>query len=676
MINQTKVILNKYNQAIEDMDDVSLLNLVEDRYNDMKTSVIREQAEKFWDEADTQFTAISVRDDYGSLQISLPMEQNLIDTYEGRVSGKIIFDIQPDGKQADVDELQPAQYATEFYLEWWNNRGNGFYDEVPIIRRSKARYWTALTFIGLENKTSLNYKIKEWAEISDIDALENKDNYEPYIVDAWEFFPKHLNIRSVFIDEKILGQRDIQEAEDVIIEKVMSLDKANFIRGKRKWYKNIDQLKESSITDDQKKNKDEYSKNQVVIRFYYNNLSKDYIVYAPNDKLVLHKSKMLYNHGKLPIESVQHYSDENNFYGIGIPRKIKYLKWYKSEVMQAILDGAAKSTGLNFIVGNDWQIEDRQMGGNGVNVWRTTVGAEQVQQVRPGIEQWLLAILNVLDDLVVQDTGENVRATIDMQTDKVGIVEVMEENKAIRHKSVDENWNIYLDRVLTMMISNIAQFVPTLMSKTTTIKQGAEEVTKIEYPYIRIKDTVVKKEKGKFIFEKEDNYGKLWYFELKPGSIPVGLWVKVVTPSTHSALPLVKKENITKWIDNKMTLANLAALDETGEMMAKLKETINISDTNDWINDVYGFEDKIKSQTGKDKQKKINMEKVEKLKQMMWIDLQANQQPNGQSMEVPVTNQEQTAPSYAQGQGLQDTTTWIWTKETGMPAPEPVQGLS
>jgi hypothetical protein len=33
------------------------------------------------------------------------------------VSGKIIFDIQPDGKQADVEELQPAQYATEFYLE-------------------------------------------------------------------------------------------------------------------------------------------------------------------------------------------------------------------------------------------------------------------------------------------------------------------------------------------------------------------------------------------------------------------------------------------------------------------------------------------------------------------------------------------------------------------------------
>jgi len=62
--------------------------------------------------------------------------------------------------------------------------------------------------------------------------------------------------------------------------------------------------------------------------------------------------------------------------------------------------------------------------------------------------------------MVVQDTGENIRATIDMQTDKVGIVEMMEENKAVRHKSVDENWNLFLDKALTMMLSNLAQFAP------------------------------------------------------------------------------------------------------------------------------------------------------------------------------------------------------------------------
>ena len=147
MAKQTKVILYQYQQAIEDMDDVSLLNVLDERYSLMSSSTIREKQEKFWDEADKQFTSLTVRDSYGNLQVSLPMEQNLIDTYEGRSSGKILFDIQPDGKQADVEELQPAQYSMEFYLEGGNNRGNGFYDEAPIIRRQKARYGTAFTFV-------------------------------------------------------------------------------------------------------------------------------------------------------------------------------------------------------------------------------------------------------------------------------------------------------------------------------------------------------------------------------------------------------------------------------------------------------------------------------------------------------------------------------------------------
>jgi hypothetical protein len=36
-----------------------------------------------------------------------------------------------------------------------------------------------------------------------------------------------------------------------------------------------------------------------------------------------------------------------------------------------------------------------------------------------------------------------------------------------------------------------------------------------------------------------------------------------VTPSSTNILPLIKKDAITKWIDNKLKLAQLAALDQT-----------------------------------------------------------------------------------------------------------------
>jgi len=661
----TKVELFQYKSSIEDMDDLKLIEFLDNRFSDMSSATIRKNKELDWDKFDRQFTALSVRDQYGNLKVNLPMEQNLIDTYEGRNTGKLIFDIQPDWKQADIEELQPAKYAMEFYLEWWDNKGSWFYEVAPRLRRGKAKYWTAFAFVWLENNKQLKFKIKDWADILSIADLENKENYEPYILDAWEFFPKDLDIRSVYVDEKALNQPDIQKAEDCFVEKMMSLDKINFVRWKSNWYRNIDKLSESTYDEDKKNNKDHQAKNQVLIRFYYNSLSKDYIIYAPDNSVIIHKSKMLYNHWKLPIESVQHYSDDNCLYGIGICEKIKYLKWFKSEIMQSILDNAAMSSWLNFVIWNSWEIEDWNLWGNWINMWRTTVWAEQIQQLQPQINSWLISILNILDDLVVQDTWENVRAIIDMQTDKVGIVEMMEENKAIRHKSVDSNWNLFLDRILTMMLSNIAQFVPTLLCKTETIKQWKKEVTKIEYPYIRIKDAVVKKKNGKMIIDKEDNYGKLWYFELKPWTLSEWLWVKIVTPSSTNILPLIKKDAITKWIDNKLKLAQLAALDQTWQMMQKLQSTINFQELNDWINDVYWFEDKLKSKTGKDKIKDLNMKKVERIRAMLewwvptpedwWQLLQNNQQPNvWQNTWVPMTDKDEEAWSTIEDIAIQD----------------------
>jgi len=90
----------------------------------------------------------------------------------------------------------------------------------------------------------------------------------------------------------------------------------------------------------------------------------------------------------------------------------------------------------------------------------------------------------MLDDLVVQDTGDNVRAPIDAMSDKVGIVEIMEANKAVRQSAVDENYNIGLDNVLTMMLSRIKQFAPALLSEK--IKDEKGNVIKTIFPRITI----------------------------------------------------------------------------------------------------------------------------------------------------------------------------------------------
>jgi hypothetical protein len=37
-----------------------------------------------------------------------------------------------------------------------------------------------------------------------MEDLENQKNYEPYIIDMYEFFPTGLDVKEVYLDEKAL----------------------------------------------------------------------------------------------------------------------------------------------------------------------------------------------------------------------------------------------------------------------------------------------------------------------------------------------------------------------------------------------------------------------------------------------------------------------------------------
>lgn len=71
----------------------------------------------------------------------------------------------------------------------------------------------------------------------------------------------------------------------------------------------------------------------------------------------------------------------------------------------------------------------------------------------------------MLDKLEAVSSGINPNDQFDPGSDKVGIVEIMEANKSVRNRSVDENYNIGLDGALTMMFSRVRQFAPALLMK-------------------------------------------------------------------------------------------------------------------------------------------------------------------------------------------------------------------
>ena len=127
-----------------------------------------------------------------------------------------------------------------------------------------------------------------------------------------------------------------------------------------------------------------------------------------------------------------------------------------------------------------------------------------------------------------------------------------------------------------------------------------------------------------------EDIGKYGYFELKPDVVQ-GIGVKITTASTNTILPILERQKITEFMNNITTLMNMAALDQTGEMMAKVKEFVRPDELMAWMSDAYGYDsNSLKANSGKDKIKKENLDKIKQIK-----DFITNNTPNAQAPTNP-----------------------------------------
>ena len=641
-------MVKAFNKGTDTLDIVNRKNWTKDQYKqffrdrlyDMKAK--REPFESKWSILDNTRTAVSFYDNSGELQVNIPLEKTLIEIYEWRTRGKINYDIKPDG-QANVEELQPAKYSLMFYLD--GNGKDNFWEENKYLKSLKAHYGNGIFYTGIRSYKEYRYQQKEGTEIEGNTDLLKKSNFEEYEHESWYLFPKSIHPQDFYIDDNAYGQPNVQYAEDCIYKERITMSELELRYRKNP---NIDQKELKLVdywVDESPKNLQDRSidHQEIIIFHYFNRVTKTYMIVA-NEENVLYNGYYFYNDGKLPFVNIQHYYDPNSFWSEGISGRVNYLKAYKSEVFQNILTGSAMASGINLVVGNDDQIgQDWTVGGRQLNLWRTTGGAENVQQMPTNINLWFFtAIMDLIDKETAIVTGINPAEQISASSDVLGIVEINEANKAVRSGSVDEAYDIGLDEALTMTLDRIKQFAPTLLAET--IKNEDWKILRQIFPKIRIDNMKVKKEGNKIVFE--ESLGKYWYFELKPWVVQ-GIGVKVVTASTNSVLPIIERRRIDEYINNIQKLAGVAQLDQTGESMAKLKEYMKFDQLMDRLNDAYEYDStSLKANTEKDNIVKEQLDKIKQLREILTINPTENEQ--GQQVTAtpegaPEQNQEQDA---------------------------------
>ncbi len=124
-------------------------------------------------------------------------------------------------------------------------------------------------------------------------------------------------------------------------------------------------------------------------------------------------------------------------------------------------------------------------------------------------------------------------------------------------KPNNDSRNIAIDRALTLMLSNIAQFAPMLYADFILDKK-TKEPKNVERHKIPLKDKKVVKEGKKDVIKDDDgNYDRL---ELKDDMIPKNslMKVRIETPTTSSNLRALQKAQFNEMINGLLAASQIS----------------------------------------------------------------------------------------------------------------------
>lgn len=558
------------------------------------------------------------------LQVNPPMEQALVELAMWRMAGKMNYNLEAVGKKPIAEDLVVAKHTLAHYI-----RAEEMHEQIKTWRYTWWVYGTTVRYTWVIAETEIFFDPKEWEDGKEaIRATEYTERKEIRYKFTWCNVP----LRSFRLYADGLHSPDIQKASKAVRKESMSIDKFK-IKFWDKIFENVGNVNSSVDESPDYGEQKSITVDEVQVYYYYDQITKDFRIIA-NETEVIFVGKYTSKSWWLPFESKQHYTNYKSFYGIGICAKVRYLKAYKAEMLQDLLS-QSKMWGPNIIAGNNntlsseylnnpWEVGIRQFSGDIQNI--------RTFQYSPDIQKYA-SILSIIDELIVQDTWENLKATYQAVAPQLGTVEIIENSRATRLSSVDENDDLFLSKILTCALDNITQYAPKLQTKTVTNEDGSSIV---EYPMIHVKWFRAEENEDWTVTLIEDEWEQ-WYFEFREEMIKWRYLVKVVTNSNVNTQKTLEKNSLTQMINNLATIANFAP-----ELIQQedIKWLLAVQKQLNWFDEKYDVD------TSRDKLKREAEEILNNIQQSLWLT--TFNDPNvPQAIQPPVPWWDTTAPGWA-----------------------------
>ena len=538
-----------YNDTQRDTKQDNLKNFLE-RFQQMDSS--RSDREKEWKYTDLQVRAEVSTDKRGRLLVNVPIERVLLDINDGKYAQPVPYDVIWSQWYNDPQAIQPVYFALQDFLD-----REEFYNEKKAAIRDRAQYGTMHMFTGIRQNSYMRYEPRQVMEGIYSDDMKQLKRTE------YKYCPVNIPIYNIWRDDQAMNQWNYKKADDCIYEEAMSIERIKETFSLLDDF-DVEEVKPYPI-DNPAYNKQNDYPNQWLISYYYNKVTSDRQIIL-NHNYIIHEGKY-YHDGHLPVTSAQHFQNNDSIYGEGKPHRIRAMKWYKKSILQDILDASKMNAGINLLVTDgtevNWQV------GSWINIWSTTwswANAIQPVQMQTKIAE-MVAVVNVVDDLINIDAWENVRAPYSSPKTTLWEIEIMEEKQQLRDRALDQNLNVFMDDVLTKSAKNLTKYmvVQEKESKdleiTTTDDDGketTETITHEIYPkpvinvrWFKVEELESKKkegeseeteEKGKYIpkYRFTKDLSEEWFFTLDESMCKWEFLVKIVTTSTKPSNAIAK----------------------------------------------------------------------------------------------------------------------------------------
>lgn len=617
MVSTNKLENSKLEEKIHlkiSENDEEALQRVTDRYEDMKRW--RNEQEALRDYIDKTFKAKPSYKWNGQVCPNLKVEEALIEASIWMQDSQIPVSVEADGKPDGI-MLSLAKYTLDHFIY-----KEAITKEIRLhMDYSRARYWTAILFSGLELESKFI-------------AKESNDGYfnpkwELERIEQLHVKVKDIPIRQAYFDDTA---KRYEECVDCIYEEFLSIDEYKLRYLDDNWksksdFTNAEYVGTADITTEDR-DIDTDAK-MVKLRHYYNKLYAKYIIIA-NERIVIYNGIASTRHWELPLIPVQFYNNPYSIYGIGIPERYATIKALNQNFYSAMIWWAWLNAGSILFAGEwteidgeifvePWEINVIEMtkwSARDVTPYNTSVNIEQLTNV-----------IMLMDDMWSYLTWVSIKAPYTSPAKTAFETSVMKEEQNNRLKTIYETRVHGLEQAFTLMLSNIFTFLPyQYAERMIDEKEKLENYERYQIPVDWYK--IYKDEQGNPLnIEEAKDYKD--YFDLKPEIIEWARWMKVriVTPSTQSTMKALEVENITKFIQAKQMLMQMKA--QALQMQQPTDEFDKISDRLDILFNIDKENIDIKSNEQDVRDAAAQMTQLINSFNMWW---QANEQANLMAM--------------------------------------------